>query len=114
MQYKNAIQEASSCQPDLVLLHVTRLACCAYIRCSDFRCPITQTFNASKRDLHGITVSLGQTSLIYPRSGTLSALTVASLLVNLKLVNLGGELGQDLVGLLVVLELSCDQVGKVA
>lgn len=36
------------------------------------------------------------------------------LLLNLQLVNNWGELGQDLVGLLVVFELGGDEIGEVA
>ena len=42
------------------------------------------------------------------------ALGAADLLFNLQALDGGGELAEDLVGLLVVLDLSCDKLGKVA
>jgi hypothetical protein len=46
--------------------------------------------------------------------GSLSALPVACLLLNLETVDDGGQLTQDFVGFPVVLKLGSDQVGEVA
>lgn len=45
--------------------------------------------------------------------GTLPALAVAGFLVDLQLVDLRSELGQDLIGFLVVLELGSNEVCEV-
>ena len=46
--------------------------------------------------------------------GTLSALAVARLLINLNLVDLGSKLRQNFVGLLMVLKLGSNEVREVA
>jgi hypothetical protein len=46
--------------------------------------------------------------------GTLSALAIVALLLNLKLVDFRCQLGQDVKGLFVVLELRGDQVRQIA
>lgn len=55
-------------------------------------------------------------ALHYPcaaSSSTVSALTITSLLINLQLINLRRQLRQNLVSLLVVFELSCNQIRQI-
>jgi hypothetical protein len=44
---------------------------------------------------------------------TLPTLTITSLLVDLQLINLRSQLRQDLIGLLVIFELSGDQISQI-
>lgn len=79
---------------------------------ADFHIQLNSTRLASRRPLTALAVA----GLEYPHQQSLSTVLRGSihLLVNLKVVHNRGEFAQDLVCLLVVLQLRCDQVCEVA